>query len=68
MDREQSVEKEDSPVMKEFLKRVRDKPFWIWTKSGEHEKERQRMKGNCCTTHILGQPLKAGRGRSIGSC
>jgi hypothetical protein len=51
----------DSPAMKDLLKRVRDKPFWIWGKSDEHERRYKNYNGNCCTTHILGQPLKNGK-------
>lgn len=58
---ESTPEKEDSPAMKEFLKKVRDKPFWIWGKTEEHERRRKQMNGNCCTTHIIGQPLKNGK-------
>jgi hypothetical protein len=46
--------------MEEFLKRVHQKPFWLWNKTDEHEKRRLSMKGNCCFTHIIGQPLKNG--------
>jgi hypothetical protein len=56
---------EDSPAMNEFLKRVRDKPFWLWNKTEEHERRRINMKGNCCFTHIIGQPLKHGKPQPI---
>jgi hypothetical protein len=52
---------EDSPALKELLKKVRVKPFWLWGKTEEHERRRLNMNGNCCMTHILGQPLKAGK-------
>jgi hypothetical protein len=48
--------------MQQLLLKVRDKPFWLWTRTeDDHEKRRLITKGNCCFTHIIGQPLKHGR-------
>ena len=53
---------EDSPAMKEFLKRVYQKPFWLWNKTGGHEERRKSTNNQCCFNHILpaGPPKKNG--------
>ena len=48
----QQQEQNSNKEMEEFLKRVHQKPFWLWNKNEDHERRRLSMKGNCCFTHI----------------
>jgi hypothetical protein len=47
--------------MQQLLQRLRDKPFWIWNKTDEHEKRKLNTKGDCCFNHIIGLPQKNGK-------
>jgi hypothetical protein len=58
---QQQQQQNSNKEMEEFLKRVHQKPFWLWNKNEDHERRRLITKGNCCFTHIIGQPLKHGR-------
>jgi hypothetical protein len=49
---------EDSPAMKELLKRTRDKRFWWIGNAGEHSRRFKQSNGNCCFNHIIGLPTK----------
>ena len=51
---------EDSPAMKELLKRTRDKRFWWIGNENEHIRRHKETKGNCCFNHIIGLPKKNG--------
>ena len=51
---------EDSPAMKELLKKVRDKRFWWIGNAGEHSRRFKQSNGNCCFNHIIGLPSKNG--------
>jgi Terminase RNaseH-like domain len=42
-----------------ILKRLRDKPFWIWDKQ-QHKQEDIRTNGDCCFNHIVCLPKKDG--------
>jgi hypothetical protein len=37
----------------ELLKRLKDKPFWIWNQE-EHRQIDLKIKGDCCFNHIIG--------------
>lgn len=47
--------------MTALVKRLRNKPFWIWDEV-EHEKQRKLTNGNCCFNDIIpaGRPSKNG--------
>jgi hypothetical protein len=47
-----------SPEMQQLLQRVKDKPFWIFSKP--HERKHDIHSGNCCFNHIIGLPLRRG--------
>jgi hypothetical protein len=51
---------EDSPAMKELLKRTRDKRFWWVGDPTEHARRHKLSNGNCCFNHIIGLPKKNG--------
>jgi hypothetical protein len=51
---------EDSPAMKELLKRTRDKRFWWIGNATEHTRRFKQSNGNCCFNHIIGLPKKDG--------
>jgi hypothetical protein len=52
---------EDSPAMKELLKRTRDKRFWWIGNASEHTRRYKLSNGNCCFNHIIGLPKKNGQ-------
>jgi hypothetical protein len=41
------------PEQDELLRRLRNKPFWIWDLK-KHKQEDLRTKGDCCFNHIIG--------------
>ena len=51
---------EDSPAMKELLKRTRDKRFWWIGYEKDHTRRYKETKGNCCFNHIIVRPRKNG--------
>ena len=54
--------------MQQLLRRLRDKPFWIWDRDGnspEHLRHRQLNNGNCCFNHTIGLPSKNGKGQPL---
>jgi hypothetical protein len=45
------------PEQDDLLRRLRDKPFWLWDQN-QHKREDIRTKGDCCFNHIVGLPKK----------
>ena len=41
----------------EMLRRLRGKPFWVWNKANQREKDRTHG-GDCCFTDLIGRPRK----------
>jgi hypothetical protein len=56
-DLQKLVQSHSNPEQNELLKRLKDKPFWIWDQS-EHKQEDLNTKGDCCFNHIIGLPIK----------
>ena len=53
----------DSPQMQQLLKKVRDRPFYIWNKD-KHKSAanpNSESKGFCCFNDVLGLPKKDGK-------
>jgi hypothetical protein len=46
------------------LKRVHNKPFWIWHVE-EHKQEDIKTNGDCCFNHIVDLPQKDGIGKPL---
>src|SRR5215207_6301769 len=62
MEQEQSTAESNSKEMQELLKKLRDRPFYIWgsTRHREASNPVNGVKGNCCFNHIIGLPQKNG--------
>jgi hypothetical protein len=52
---------EESKEMQDLQRRLRDRPFYIWS-SEKHKasKPNNEIKGHCCFNHIIGLPQKNG--------
>src|SRR5829696_3136166 len=62
MEKEQSTAESNSKEMQGLLKKLRDRPFYIWS-SDKHRlasDPRNTIKGLCCFNHIIGLPQKNG--------
>jgi hypothetical protein len=46
------------------LRRLRDKPFWIWNRE-QHKKEDIKTDGDCCFNHIICLPQKDGNDKPL---
>src|SRR5215204_1674127 len=53
---------EKSPEMQDLLKKLRDRPFYIWSNDKHRlaSDKRNTIKGHCCFNHIIGLPQKNG--------
>ena len=58
-DLQKVIQSQSGPEQSQLLTRLRDKPFWIWSKKEHKEKDRAN-KGDCCFNHIIGLPRKDG--------
>jgi hypothetical protein len=56
-DLQKLVQSRTRPEHNELLKRLRDKPFWIWDQQ-QHRQDDLETKGDCCFNHIIGLPIK----------
>ena len=59
---EQTAAAEKSPEMQILLKKLRDRPFYIWSNDKHRlaSDKRNAIKGHCCFNHIIGLPQKNG--------
>src|SRR5215204_5407935 len=53
---------EKSPEMQDLLKKLRDRPFYIWSNDKHRlaSDKRNTISGHCCFNHIIGPPQKNG--------
>jgi len=58
-DLQKLVQSQDPEQHSQQLRRLRDKPFWIWDPK-QHKQEDIKTKGDCCFNHIIGLPKKDG--------
>jgi hypothetical protein len=54
------VQSQSSMEQNELLRRIRDKPFWIWDQE-QHKQEDLKTRGDCCFNHIVGLPRMDGK-------
>src|SRR5215207_1903848 len=62
MEKEQSTAESNSKEMQELLKKLRDRPFYIWSNDKHRlaSDPRNTIKGRCCFNDIIGRPIKNG--------
>src|SRR5215208_1286799 len=62
MEQQQQQQSADSTAMKDLQRKLKDRPFYIWS-NDKHllaSDKRNTMKGLCCFNHIIGLPQKNG--------